>query len=58
MNLTKLAPYAKALAAGAAAVGVTASALADGKLDSSELSAIVIAWAGVLAVYHLPNKQG
>lgn len=57
MDVSKLARYSKAIAAAAAALGVTAAAIADGKVDSSEVVAILSAWAGVLAVYEVKNKR-
>lgn len=57
MDISKLRPYAKALAAAGAAIGVTAAAISDGKVDASEAVAIWSAWAGVYAVYMVRNKR-
>jgi hypothetical protein len=56
MDVSKIAPYAKAFAAFVAALGVTAAAIADGKVDGSEAVAIFSAFAGVLAVYQVKNQ--
>lgn len=56
MDVSKLLPYSKAIAAAAAALGVIASAIADGKVDSAELVAIVSAMGGAFAVYQVKNQ--
>lgn len=55
MDVSKLTPYSKAIAAAAAALGVIGAALADGHIDTSELVAILSAIAGVVAVYQVTN---
>jgi hypothetical protein len=47
--------YRKTIAAFGGFLGVAGAALADGSLDSTEASGLVIAAAGVLAVYLFPN---
>ena len=51
-----MSKYRKALAALGGFLGVAAAALADGSISGSEASALVLAAAGVVAVYAFPNK--
>lgn len=51
-----LAPYAKAVAAAGAALGVIAAAISDGAVSTEELVGIVSAVAGVVAVYKTRNS--
>ena len=46
----------KFLVAVGAAVGVAATALADGAVDTSEAIAIVLAFLGALGVYQVKNE--
>ena len=52
-----VAPYRKLVAALAAALGVAASAAADGSLDSTEAIAVVLAFLGAIGVYRLSNES-
>lgn len=58
MNLSKLAPYAKAVVALAGAVAVTAGCLVDGNLSVNDLTVIAAAWATVIGVHQIPNRVG
>lgn len=51
-----LAPYAKAVAAAGVALGVIATAIADGAVDADEVAAILVALGGIGAVYRVPNR--
>jgi hypothetical protein len=56
MNVAKLQPYAKALVALAAFLGVLGAAFADGTVSESEAGAIISSAIGVVAVYQVRNK--
>jgi hypothetical protein len=47
--------YSKMIVAIAAAVGVTAAALADKSVDAAEYAAISTAWIAVYGVYKVRN---
>lgn len=49
--------YAKAVVAVSAALGVLATALADGEVTGSEWVAIAVAFLGALGVSQVPNKD-
>lgn len=57
MNVSKLAPYAKAVVAVAGVVLLIGKALVDGVLTGDEVQAVVIAAGVALGVYSAPNKQ-
>ena len=49
--------YAKTIAAAVFALVVTVvTAISDHQIDSEEWAAIAAAWAGVVAVFTVPNK--
>ncbi|HEX6020906.1 MAG TPA: hypothetical protein VFZ00_02845 [Solirubrobacter sp.] len=48
--------YAKFIVAATAALGVAATALADGRLTAAEIVGIAIAAVGALGVRQIPNK--
>jgi hypothetical protein len=49
--------YAKTIAAAVFALVVTVvTAVSDHQIDSEEWAAIAAAWAGVVAVFAVPNK--
>ena len=56
VNVSKLAPYAKAVVAVGGLVVLVAKALVDGVLTGDEMAAIGIAVAVALGVYKVPNK--
>lgn len=58
MNVSKLAPIAKAVVAFGGAVIVTAKVLVDGTLTVDDFQVVVAAWAVVFGVYLVPNKKG
>jgi len=60
MNLKKLAPTAKAVAAFlAAGLGVLATAAADGTITPAEWFGVIATALGATgAVYHMPNGGG
>lgn len=51
-----MSKYRKTLAAFGGLCGVAAAALADGSVSGSEAMSMVLAAAGVVAVYFFPNK--
>lgn len=57
MDVTKLAPVAKAVVAIAGALLVTAKVLTDGTLTMDDLQLIVAAWATAYAVWRVPNSD-
>lgn len=57
MNVSRLAPYAKAVVAVAGAVVVTANAVLDGQLDANDWTAIVAAWATAYGVFRVTNAK-
>lgn len=54
MNLKK---YRKTIAAFGGWLGVLGSTLADGSIDTTEASTLLVGAAGVLAVYLFPNAK-
>ena len=56
ISLKFLAPYAKAVAAAGAALGVIGAALADGSVTAEEAVAVLSALGGVAAVYQARNR--
>lgn len=56
MNLSKLAPVAKAVVAIAGAVVVSATCLLDGNLSANDVVVIIAAWATVIGVHQVPNR--
>lgn len=56
MNLGRLAPYAKTVAAAAAALGVIGAALVDGVVTGAEAVQILTALGGVAAVFQVRNQ--
>lgn len=58
MTFIQFVAYArKFLVALIAALGVLATALADGSVTGSEWVGILIAFLGALGVYSIPNQQ-
>ncbi len=57
MNVSKLAPYAKAVVAGAGAVGITAVALSDGIFTADEVVQVLTAWFTTIGVYQVKNRE-
>lgn len=57
LNVSKLAPYAKAVVAVAGVVVLFAKALLDGQLTSDEVVAVGTTIAVALGVYQVPNKK-
>jgi hypothetical protein len=53
-----MSKYRKTIAALGGFFGVLAASLADGAISGSEATSIVLAAAGVVAVYAFPNKGG
>lgn len=51
-----MSKYRKTIAAFGGFLGVVAAALADGSVSSAEASAMLLAAAGVVAVYFFPNS--
>lgn len=58
MDVSKLAPYAKTVAAVLGALVVTAGCFLDGNLSNADVVSIVAAWSAVFGVYQVPNKKG
>lgn len=58
MNVSKLAPYAKAVVAICGAIVVTATCLSDGNLSVDDCVLIGSAWLTAFGVHKVPNKVG
>lgn len=58
MDVSKLAPYAKTVAAVLGALVVTVGCFLDNNLSNTDLVAILGAWGSVFGVYQVPNKKG
>lgn len=56
MNVSKLAPYAKAVVAVLGVLVLAAKAFTDGQLTTDELVQIATATCVALGVYQVPNK--
>lgn len=56
MDVPKLAPYAKAVAAICGALVVTATAVVDGTVSAEDVTTIVTAWVTAYAVFQVKNK--
>lgn len=57
MNVSKLAPYAKAVIAVCGVFVLAAQAVSDGQLTFDELVTVGTALAVALGVYQIPNKK-
>lgn len=57
MNVSKLAPYAKAVMAVLGALLVTATAVADGTITNDEMVILIASWGAVFGVYQVPNHS-
>ena len=55
MNVSKLAPYAKAIVAVLGALIVLATALSDGILSSNEVVVILTSFGAAFGVFQVPN---
>ena len=53
-----MSKYRKFLVALGGAFGVAASALADGSISGQEVAAFILALAGAVLVYVIPNTEG
>lgn len=58
MNVSKLAPYTKAVVAVLGALVATVACFADGTIDSADVVTIVTVWGTVFGVYQVTNKPG
>lgn len=52
-----MSKYRKTLAALGGWLGILGATLADGAIDATEASTLLVGAAGVLAVYFFPNAQ-
>lgn len=56
INVSKVAPYAKAVVAVCGVVVLAAKAVADGVVTQDEVVAVVTAVGVAVGVYQVPNK--
>jgi hypothetical protein len=56
MNVSKLAPYAKAVVALLGFLLLLAKCLSDGQLTSEEVQTLLVAGGVVVGVHQVPNK--
>lgn len=57
MNVSKIAPYAKAIAAIAGAIVTTATLVSDGEVSTDDFTAIITAWVTAFGVYQVTNAS-
>ena len=56
MDVSKLAPYAKTVAAVLGALVVTVSCFLDGAIGNEDMVTIITAWSTVFGVYQVRNR--
>lgn len=56
MDVSKIAPYAKAAVAVLGALVTTATVIANGVISAEDVTTIVTAWATAFAVFQVRNK--